>query len=127
MAEGNREKTESAPLTLLLAAGRHFDEHMERLFPVAPQMWEMFADVEARAGAADYNATLQAGYLILAIRAADLAAGPMLGYDADGIDAEFFPDASKHIVLVINVGKPGSDAWFDQLPRLTYEEVVSVL
>ena len=127
MSEGNRAKTESAPLTLVLASDRQFDEHMPRLFPVNPEMREMFADPAVRAQAADYNATLQAGYAILAIRAAGLAAGPMLGFDPAAVDAEFFPDGRHHAVLLVNVGYPGPDAWFDRLPRLEYHEVVTVL
>ncbi|MDI2031411.1 malonic semialdehyde reductase [Saccharopolyspora sp. TS4A08] len=127
MAEGNRAKTASAPMTLLLSADRNFDEHMPRLLPFAPQAREMFADPQARAQAADYNATLQAGYTILAVRAAGLAAGPMLGFDPAGVDAEFFPDGGRHVVLVVNVGTPGPDPWFDRLPRLEYEEVVSLI
>lgn len=127
MADGNRTKTESAPMTLLLSADRNFDQHMPRLFPFAPQMREMFADPRVRAEAADYNATLQAAYTILAVRAAGLAAGPMLGFDSAGVDAEFFPDGDRHVVLVVNIGKPGEDPWFERLPRLDYEEVVSVI
>ncbi|QFU89780.1 malonic semialdehyde reductase [Amycolatopsis sp. YIM 10] len=125
--ERNRAKTESAPITLLLAADREFDEHLPRLMPYAPEARAMFADPRLRATAADYNATLQAGYTILAVRAAGLAAGPMLGFDHAGVDAEFFPDGRHHAVLVMNVGKPGPGAWYDRLPRLEYDEVVSVL
>jgi 3-hydroxypropanoate dehydrogenase len=127
MAEANRAKTKSAPLTLLLAADRRFDEHMPRLLPVKPEMREMFADPDVRAESADYNAILQAGYAIVAIRAAGLAAGPMLGFDAGAVDAEFFPDGRHHVVLTVNVGRPGEGAWFDRLPRMEFDEVVSVL
>ncbi|KAA5830534.1 malonic semialdehyde reductase [Saccharopolyspora hirsuta] len=127
LAEGNRAKTASAPITLLVSADHRFDAHLPRLLPHAPQLREMFADPEVRARSADYNAILQAGYLILAIRAAGLAAGPMLGYDSAGVDAEFFPDGTRHTVLLINAGKPGPDPWRERLPRLDYDEVVSVL
>jgi 3-hydroxypropanoate dehydrogenase len=28
---------------------------------------------------------------------------------------------------VVNIGKPGENAWFDRLPRLSYESVTTVL
>ena len=124
LAEGNRAKTESAPVTLLLAADRRFDEHLP---PLAPFAAGMFTDPRLREESANYNAILQAGYAILAVRAAGLAAGPMLGFDGEAIDAEFFPDGRFHVVLVVNVGGPGAQPWFDRLPRLDYEEVVSTL
>jgi 3-hydroxypropanoate dehydrogenase len=71
------------------------------------------------------NAALQAGYFILAIRAHGLAAGPMTGFDAAGLDAEFFPDGRFKSFLVINIGHPGESPWRDRLPRLAHEDVVS--
>ena len=29
--------------------------------------------------------------------------------------------------MVVNIGRPGPDAWFDRLPRLAYDEVVTEL
>ena len=74
---------------------------------------------------ARFNATLQIGYFLLAVRAAGLAAGPMAGFDAAGVDKEFFADSSWKSLLVVNIGKPGENAWFDRLPRLDYDEVVT--
>ena len=60
----------------------------------------------------------------MAIRAAGLAAGPMAGFDAAAVDAEFFPDGRLNALLVVNIGKPGENPWFDRLPRLDYEQAV---
>jgi len=35
--------------------------------------------------------------------------GPMLGFDAAGLDAEFFSDTSLRTVLVVNIGHPGEN------------------
>jgi 3-hydroxypropanoate dehydrogenase len=29
--------------------------------------------------------------------------------------------------MVVNIGKPGSDAWFPRSPRLAYDEVVTTV
>ncbi len=88
----------------------------------------MFAANDAmRAQSADMNASLQVAYFILGIRAADLAAGPMTGYDAAELTREFFADGQHKVVAVINIGKPGTDAWRDRLPRLDYDEVVTTV
>ncbi|MEY2512749.1 MAG: 3-hydroxypropanoate dehydrogenase [bacterium] len=125
MAEGNREKTRSAPLTVVLAANIDFHEDIPRLIPVKPELRDYFAaDAAAREVTARNNAWLQAGYFILAVRAAGLAAGPMLGFDAAGVDDEFFDGTSWRSILVVNIGKPAAEgAWFDRLPRLEYGEV----
>lgn len=128
MNEGNKAKTSTAPLTAILAAHLDFHDHLGQTFPHFPGARDMFAgDDVARAEFAKFNATLQAGYFILGVRAAGLAAGPMTGYDQAGIEKEFFPDGDHKVLAVVNIGKPGEGAWFGRLPRLAYEEVVTTV
>jgi len=124
MADGNRDKTANAPLVAILATDTEFHVHLPRLFPHFPGAKDLFADPAGRGQAATFNATLQAAYFFLGVRAAGLAAGPMLGFDADGIDNEFFDNQSLKSLVVVNIGKPGENAWFDRLPRLEHDEVV---
>ncbi|MGO2485467.1 MAG: malonic semialdehyde reductase, partial [Glutamicibacter ardleyensis] len=51
------------------------------------------------------------------VRAVGLAAGPMAGFDAAAIDAVVNADGRNKSFLIVNVGKPGADAWFGRLPR----------
>ena len=82
--EGNRDKTRSAPVVAVLAADTSFHEHLGRLFPQRPEMKDYFAADDAlRERQAKFNATLQAGYFLLAVRAMGLAAGPMGGFDEE--------------------------------------------
>ena len=124
MADGNRDKTANAPLVAILAADTEFHEHLPRTFPHFPGAKDVFADGATRESAAKFNATLQAGYFFLGVRAAGLAAGPMGGFDADGIDNEFFEGKNLKSLVVVNIGRPGENAWFDRLPRLEQDEVV---
>ncbi|EBM0725588.1 nitroreductase family protein, partial [Salmonella enterica subsp. enterica serovar Senftenberg] len=55
------------------------------------------------------------------------AAGPMTGFDAEGVSREFFPDGKHRALMVVNIGRPGEGAWFDRLPRLGYDEVVTTV
>ncbi|WP_433536848.1 malonic semialdehyde reductase [Micromonospora sp. CA-249363] len=125
MNDGNRAKTASAPAVAVLAMDDRFHEHIPTVLPYKPELRDVFAGNDAlRTGTALFNATLQAGYFILAVRAQGLAAGPMGGFDAAGIDADFFPDGRFHSILVVNIGHPGKDPWYDRLPRLGHDEVV---
>ncbi len=125
LMEGNRPKTESAPLTAVLAADTEFHHHLPRVFPHAPGAKDLFGADDFRRQNAHLNATLQVAYFILGVRAAGLAAGPMTGFDNAGVDAEFFPGGTTKSLVVVNIGKPGDDAWFERLPRLDYDEVVT--
>ena len=127
MSEGNRAKTATAPAVAIIAADTDFHEQAPRLFPQRPEMKDNFADATMRERFARFNATLQAGYFILAVRAIGLAAGPMAGFDAAGVDKEFFAGTPLKSLLVINIGKPGPDAWFPRLPRLDHDDVMTVI
>jgi 3-hydroxypropanoate dehydrogenase len=125
MAEGNRAKTESAPAVAVLAMDTRFHEHIPTLLPYKPELRDVFAaDDTKRDETGTFNSTLQAGYFILAIRAVGLAAGPMAGFDAAGVDAEFFPDGRFRSILVVNVGLPGENPWFARLPRLGHDDAL---
>jgi len=127
MAEGNRAKTASAPVTVVLAADVDFHENIPQVFPHNPGAKDYFADADGRVEFAKLNSLLQVGYFIIGVRAAGLAAGPMTGFDAAGVDAEFFAGKPWRSLVVINVGKPGDSPWFDRLPRLDFDQVVETL
>ena len=127
MSEGNSKKTSTAPLVAVLAYDPEFHEHLPTQFPHFQGAQAMFKDQDNRFGAASLNASLQVGYFILGVRAAGLAAGPMTGYDAAAINKDFFPDGDHSVLTVINIGKPGENAWFPRSPRLEQDLVVTTV
>ncbi|MFE7109737.1 malonic semialdehyde reductase [Streptomyces sp. NPDC057575] len=127
MAEGNQPKTSTAPLVAILATDNEFHEELPALLPHFPQAKDaFFSERPVRESAAALNGALQAAYFIIGVRAAGLAAGPMTGFDAAGIEKEFL-DGDHSLLMVVNIGKPGEDAWFPRLPRLAYDEVVKTV
>ena len=121
---GNRDKTAQAPLVAVLSADRTFHEHLPTLVPHLPNARERFADPALREAVATSSGWLQVGYFIVGVRAAGLAAGPMTGFDAAGLEAELFPDGTRKVLAVVNIGRPGPDAYRPRAPRLAYEQVV---
>ncbi|MET9642463.1 malonic semialdehyde reductase [Streptomyces syringium] len=127
MAEGNRPKTRTAPLVAILATDNEFHEELPHLMPHFPQAKDLFfSERPAREGSAALNGALQAGYFILGIRAAGLAAGPMTGFDFAGVQKEFLDDDHTPL-MVVNIGKPGVDASHPRSPRLAYDQVVTTV
>lgn len=125
MNDANKAKTASAPAVAVLAVDRRFHEYIPTVLPFRPELKDVFdANEEMRTGTGTFNATLQAAYFILSIRAHGLAAGPMAGFDAAGVDADFFPDGRWRSILVVNIGHPGPNPWFERLPRLDHEDVI---
>jgi nitroreductase len=97
------------------------------VFPIFPGAKDLFADEAYRTQFAISQAWLQAGYFILGVRSLGLAAGPMLGVNTAGIDADLLAGTRLRTLMVMNIGKPGENPWFDRLPRLDYQRAVTTL
>ena len=124
LSAGNVAKVESAPVTAILARDLNFHETLPRLFPHAPQQYYDRARDNAEPASLQ-NATLQAGYFILAARAHGLDAGPMGGFDNAGVDAEFFPDGTRKSILLVALGYGDDSKLFPRNPRLDFSEIAS--
>lgn len=130
MAEGNRAKTLAAPLTIVAAADTRFHKHMDVLAPHMDGARERFeaAGEESRSGMARTSSLLQVGYLVVGLRAAGLHVGPLGGFDAAGVDAEFFGENGWRSLVVLNVGTPAAEgATRPRATRLRYDQVSQTL
>jgi 3-hydroxypropanoate dehydrogenase len=128
LSPGNQAKTLGAPLVAILAADIDFHDELHRTFPHFAGARDLFVDDEAgRTETAVRNGFLQVAYFILGVRAAGLAAGPMTGFDALGVEKEFFTDGRHKVLAIVNIGQPGEGAWLDRLPRLDYDDVVTAV
>ncbi|WKX72543.1 malonic semialdehyde reductase [Streptomyces sp. XD-27] len=125
MTGRNQEKTAKAPLVAILGADLDFHDELPKLVPFMENPRAIYENPAVREESARFNTAIQIGYFILGVRAAGLAAGPMIGFDRAGVDKEFFADGRHSALCVVNIGRPGPDAWMGRLPRLAYEEVVT--
>ena len=125
--DGNKPKATMAPLVAVIAADLDFHETLPEVFPIFPGAKDLFADEAYRTQFAISQAWLQAGYFILGVRSLGLAAGPMLGGNMAGIDADLLAGTRLRALMVMNIGKPGENPWFDRLPRLDYQRAVTTL
>lgn len=125
----NVEKTMRAPVTAICAYDTEFFEKMPKLFPARPEMRDQLAGMpEAeRTRLAVLNASLSAGYVILAARALGLDCGPMGGFDNAKVDETFFPDGKWKSVLLVNLGYGDPAKLFPRLPRLDFDEACRIV
>ena len=124
LSPGNVGKTMQAPVTAILAHDTRFYEHLPKLFPHR-DMSHIGNDAQSAAEMARYNATLQAGYFIVAARSLGLDAGPMGGFDKEAVNREFFSDGRFKADLLVNLGYGDEQALFPRNPRLRFEDVAS--
>jgi 3-hydroxypropanoate dehydrogenase len=124
---GNIDKIASAPVTVIIAGDTRFFEHMPKLFPSRDFM-SMFADQEAViTDLLARNVPLQGAYMIIAARAIGLDCGPMSGFDAARLDAEFFPEGRWQANFICALGYGREDSLFPRNPRLDFEEACRIV
>ncbi len=130
MSEGNREKTKVAPWTVIIAHDLAFQEKIPKLFPHAPGAKDWFNN--SRDETAFRNGTLQGAYLMLAARSIGLDCGPMSGFDAAGVNREFFESQDGEMKewranFICNIGYGDKSKLFDRSPRLEFDEACRIL
>lgn len=122
LSSGNLEKTMAAPVTVIAAIDSEFYEKLPQLFPHADARSWFTSSPDVAEETAFRNATLQAGYLILAARALGLDTGAMSGFDKGKVDAAFFAGTTWKSNFLINLGYGDPSKLFGRLPRLGFED-----
>jgi len=126
IAEGNREKTRTAPVTVIVAQDLEFYEHLPRLMPHR-DMRSIFAGKDELIKATAFrNSSLQGAYLVIAARALGLDCGPMSGFDNSKVDEAFFAGTTWRSNFLCNLGYGQPENLFPRLPRLDFEEVCRI-
>jgi 3-hydroxypropanoate dehydrogenase len=119
---GNVAKVQQAPVTAIIGMDMAFYERLPYLFPhTDARSWfvgkdKMIADTAMR------NSSLQGAYLILAARSLGLGCGPMSGFDAAKLDAEFWADTTVKTNFICTLGHGDPSKVLARNPRLPFEE-----
>ncbi|XUY29494.1 malonic semialdehyde reductase [Agrobacterium sp. rho-8.1] len=122
LSSGNLEKTMTAPVTVIAAIDSEFYEKLPALFPHADARSWFTSSPAVAEETAFRNATLQAGYLILAARSLGLDTGAMSGFDKAKVDEAFFAGTTWKSNFLINLGYGDPSKLFGRLPRLPFED-----
>ena len=128
MSPGNADKTRKAPVTAIIGMDMAFYEKLLQLFPHAPDARSWCEGNDAVVESTAFrNSSLQGAYLMMAARALGLDCGPMSGFDADKINAEFFAGRSVKVNFVCNIGYGDADKLFPRSPRLAFDEACKIV
>lgn len=126
LAEGNVAKSMSAPVVAIIAMDMEFYEHLPTLFPHTDARAWFVGNPEAIHTAAFRDSSLQGAYLILAARSLGLDCGPMSGFDAEKLNAAFFPDGRFKVNFICAIGYGDTSRLYPRGPRLAFEEVCRI-
>jgi 3-hydroxypropanoate dehydrogenase len=123
VSSGNYDKVRTAPVTAIVAYDREFFELLPRLYPHTDARDWFTTNPALVEETGLRNSSLQGAYFILALRTQGLDCGPMSGFDADKVDAAFFPERRWRTNFLLNIGYGDRDRLRPRLPRLGYDEV----
>jgi len=127
LAEGNIEKSMSAPCVVIIGMDMEFYEKLSKLFPhTDARSWFAGNDVKIKDNAFR-SSTLQAAYFMLAARSLGLDCGPMSGLDYDKMNQEFFPDGKVKCNFICAIGYGDESKLFERSPRLDFDEACKIL
>ena len=127
LAPLNVEKTRLAPVAAIIAWDNEFFDQLPRLYPHADMRSYFVGNQPLIDETAFRNSSLQGAYFILAARALGLDCGPMSGFDAAKVNAEFFPDGKWKVNFLCNLGYGDKSKLHPRNPRLDFDEACIVL
>ena len=122
MNPGNVQKVREAPVTVIVGMDMAFYDQLPKLFPHADARSWFVGKPAAIEATAFRNSSLQGGYMILAARALGLDCGPMSGFDAAKMDAEFWAGTEVRTNFVCTLGRGDPAKVFARNPRLAFDE-----
>lgn len=126
LSKSNVPQTMAAPVTAIFAADLAFHEFLPRLYPQADaRSWFTGSEAMIRC-TAELNATLQAGYFMLAARSLGLEVGPMGGFDRARTDAAFFAGSSWQSLFLCNLGYGDPAGYRPRNARLDFSEACRI-
>ena len=127
MAPGNAPKVLSAPVTAIVGMDMAFYDKLPQLFPHTDARAWFAGKPGVIEATAMRNSSLQGGYFIIAARALGLGCGPMSGFDAARVDAEFWAGTAVRSNFVCTVGFGDASQVFARSPRLAFDEACSLV
>lgn len=128
LAPGNVEKAMTAPVVAIIAYDTGFHTRLPVTFPHNPGAQAAFeSNAALRQETAFRNGTLQGAYFLLALRAVGLDIGPMSGFNAAAVDAEFFEGTTVRANFLCGIGHGDQTKLFGRLPRLDFDDVAEIL
>lgn len=123
----NKDKILAAPVTVIVGMDMAFHELLPELFPHADARSWFVGNDALIAATAMRNSSMQGAYLIMAARALGLDTGPMSGFDAAALDADFFGGTTVRSNFIATLGYGDPASIFPRSPRPPFERFNTTL
>lgn len=125
--DSNAAKIRQAPVTAIIGYDLKFYDRLPELFPHTDARSWFSGDAKLAEATAFRNSSLQGGYFIMAARALGWDCGPMSGFDAAAVDAEFWAGTDVRTNFICSIGRGTDAGLYPRAPRLAFEEAARIL
>ena len=125
--QGNIDKVMSAPCVVIISYDTKFYESLSILSPHNDAKASFEGKENKIKNTAKFNSSLQGAYFIIATRSVGLDCCPMLGFNKEKLNQEFFPDKKNKAIFICGIGYGDESKLRPRAPRLDYEEACNIL
>ena len=125
--QGNIDKVMSAPCVVIISYDTKFYESLSILSPHSDAKASFEGKNKKIKNTAKFNSSLQGAYFIIATRSVGLDCCPMLGFNKEKLNQEFFPDKKNKAIFICGIGYGDESKLRPRAPRLDFEEACNIL
>ena len=125
--QGNIDKVMSAPCVVIISYDTKFYESLSILSPHNDAKASFEGKENKIKNTAKFNSSLQGAYFIIATRSVGLDCCPMLGFNKEKLNKEFFPDKKNKAIFICGIGYGDESKLRPRAPRLDFEEACNIL
>ena len=125
--EGNIDKTMQAPSVVIISYDTKFYESLPILSPHNDAKSFYEGKDKIIKNTAEFNSALQGAYFIIAARSLGLDCCPMLGFNKEKLNQEFFPDKKNKAIFICGIGYGDESKLRPRASRLDFEEVCNII
>ena len=125
--KGNIEQAMDAPCVVIISYDTEFYESLSILSPHSDAKANFVGKENKVKNTAEFNSTLQGAYFIMASRSVGLDCCPMLGFNKEMLNKEFFPDGKYKSLFICGIGYGDSSKLYERAPRLDFIEACCIV
>ena len=125
--EGNIEKTMNAPSVVIISYDTKFYASLPTLSPHNDAKSFYEGKDKIINNTAEFNSALQGAYFIIAARSIGLDCCPMLGFNKEKLNQEFFQDNKNKAIFICGIGYGDDSKLRPRAPRLDFEEACNII
>ena len=125
--KGNIDKSMKAPYVVIISYDTEFYESLSILSPHNDAKAGFIGKEIKIKNIAEFNSALQGAYFMMATRSIGLDCCPMLGFNKEKLNQEFFPEGKYKSLFICGIGYGDSSKLYDRASRLEFNQACTVI